>query len=110
MEVWQQEKEAHSRARRLFRPHREDDMIKRLFILHPRSVGESYAEHLVMAGRFGASMIGAGLACLIHALIPGLFEKTGSAAIARLHDRMVENRRRSGRAPYAGEHPGTDAK
>ena len=85
-------------------------MIKRFFIQHPRSVGETYAEHLVMAGGFGASMIGAGLACLIHALIPGLFEKTGSAVIARLHDRMVANRTRKGCAPYPGERPGLDAK
>jgi len=85
-------------------------MIKRLFILHPRSVGETYAEHLVMAGWFGVSMVAAGVACLIHAVIPGLFEKTGSAVIARLHDRMVVNRTRNGRDSSAGKHPGTDAK
>lgn len=80
-------------------------MIERLFIEHPRSVGENYAEHLQMAGSFGASMIVAGLACLVHALIPALFEKTGSSAITRLHDRMVLNRRRAITGADQPEHP-----
>ena len=69
-------------------------MIDRLFTDHPRSVGESYREHFVAAGGFGVTMIGAGIACLIHALLPGLFAAPGSRAITRLHDRMVANRRR----------------
>ncbi len=69
-------------------------MIERYFLEHPRSVGESYTEHLSTAGLFGATMILAGMACLVHALIPRLFVKTGSAAIARLHDTMVVNRLR----------------
>ena len=39
-------------------------------------------------------MIVAGIACLVHAVVPGFFAKTGSAAIERLHGRMVLNRRR----------------
>ena len=70
-------------------------MIERYFIEHPRSVGESYAEHLQAAGSFGATMIVAGLACLVHAIVPGLFIKTGSSAIVRLHDRMIVNRSRA---------------
>lgn len=69
-------------------------MIKRIFLDHPRGVGESYGEHLRAAGGFGVTMVGAGFACLIHAIVPGLFIKTGSEAITRLHDRMVVNRRR----------------
>jgi hypothetical protein len=38
-------------------------------------------------------MIGAGLACLIHGVLPFLFVRTGSAAINTLHTRMVTNRR-----------------
>lgn len=67
-------------------------MIERLFIEHPRSVGETYLEHLQNAAGFGATMVIAGSACLVHALVPGLFMKTGSAAIRRLHDRMIVNR------------------
>jgi hypothetical protein len=61
---------------------------------HPRSVGESYGEHLVVAGSFGVTMIGAGIACMVHAIVPGLFTRTGSWAIEHLHGRMVTNRHR----------------
>jgi hypothetical protein len=40
------------------------------------------------------AMIGAGLACLLHAFLPFLFVRTGSEAIARLHQRMVVSRTR----------------
>ena len=36
----------------------------------------------------------AGFACLLHAVIPGLCERTASRRIEILHDRMVANRRR----------------
>lgn len=63
------------------RPH----MLNRLFLDHPRSVGESYATHFGVAGRFGLRMIGGGLACLVHAVAPSLFVKTGSATVRRLY-------------------------
>ena len=68
------------------------DSINRLFNEHPASVGESYGEHLVQASSFGTRMILAGLACLVHGLLPFLFVRTGSAAITTLHTRMVTNR------------------
>ena len=68
-------------------------MIDRLFLAHPRSAGESYGRHLVTAVGFAAAMIGGGLACLVHALVPGLFERTGSNAISDLHHRMLCQRR-----------------
>jgi hypothetical protein len=69
--------------------------IVKLFTEHPRSVGETYVEHLGMASGFGGRMILGGLACLVHGLLPFLFVKTGSRAIAELHDRMVANRVRT---------------
>lgn len=74
-------------------------MIDRLFCEHPRSVDETYSEHMRTAGGFGLTMVISGLACLIHALIPSLFVATGSIAIDRLHDKMVRNRRQIGTAP-----------
>jgi hypothetical protein len=65
----------------------------RAFTDHPASVGETYLEHLARATCFGVRMIAAGIACLVHALLPFLFERTGSAAITELNDRMVVNRR-----------------
>jgi hypothetical protein len=69
-------------------------MFRKLFVDHPASVGESYFEHLVVALGFGLRMIGGGLACIVHALVPGLCKTTGSRAISCLHETMVENRRR----------------
>lgn len=67
--------------------------VLRAFTEHPESVGETYTEHMARASCFGVRMIGAGIACLVHALLPFLFVRTGSAAIAELNDRMVVNRR-----------------
>ncbi len=68
-------------------------MLKALFTVHPRSVGESYGEHLRAAAGFGFAMIGAGLACLLHGLLPFLFVRTGSETVRRLHRRMGLTRR-----------------
>ena len=69
------------------------------FHRHPRSVGETYAEHMLVSASFGCTMIVAGLACLVHALVPALCEYTGSRTISALHARMVLNRRKAG-APF----------
>ena len=66
----------------------------RLFTEHPASVGETYFEHLCSAWYFAANMLLGALACLLHGLLPFLFEKTGSGRIAHLHDRMIVNRSR----------------
>ena len=77
------------------------------FIEHPASVGETYGEHLLAASDFGVSMILGGLACLVHGLLPFLFLRTGSSTIARLHERMVVNRRRVPVSPAFGVNPET---
>jgi hypothetical protein len=70
--------------------------MTRGFTEHPASVGETYTEHLFHAGCFGTRMVFAGFACLIHALLPFLFERTGSRAITELNERMVTRRRPGG--------------
>jgi hypothetical protein len=85
----------------------ESHMSSNPFIDHPASVGETYGEHLVAASGFGLSMIVGGLACLVHGLLPFLFLKTGSSTIARLHERMVVNRRRVPVSPAFGVNPET---
>lgn len=69
-------------------------MLRAMFVDHPESVGESYGEHFFVALGFGLTMVTAGLALFVHALVPGLFVKTGSLAITGLHDRMIAHRRR----------------
>jgi len=63
-------------------------LLDRAFREHPRSLGESYWQHQQRALAFGMAMIVAGLACLVHALVPALFERTASGAVLRLHERM----------------------
>ena len=60
---------------------------------HLQELGETYPQHLVKASGFAATMLAGGFACLVHALFPFLFVRTGSDCIRRLHDKMVENRR-----------------
>jgi hypothetical protein len=73
--------------------------LKTLFTDHPASVGETYGQHMGTAAGFGGRMILAGLACLVHGILPFLFVKTGSAAITELHHRMVTHRDRRTAAP-----------
>ena len=59
---------------------------------HLRSVEESYFQHLGHAMRFALTLLAAGLVCLIHAIFPFLFEKTGSSMIGLLYRDMVTDR------------------
>lgn len=65
-----------------------------LFTDHPASVGETYVQHMGSASFFGSRMILAGLACMLHGLLPFLFTSTGRRTIEMLHERMVVNRHR----------------
>jgi hypothetical protein len=71
---------------------KQGPVFTRLFLQHPRSIGESYLEHQRHALGFGFSLLLASLACFVHAIVPGLCVRTGSDAINRLHDRMVVHR------------------
>lgn len=62
-------------------------MIARLFLDHPSSVDESYAEHARFAGAVSLKLFGAAFAALVHAVIPCMFEKTASRTVAELHAR-----------------------
>ena len=52
-----------------------------LILEHPREIGESYGEHAGHAVTIGFRMISAGLACLVHAVLPGLFVRTASRTV-----------------------------
>ena len=58
---------------------------------HLGDAGESYFQHLRFATKVGAVAIGGGLACIVHALVPGLCTTTGSRAIARLNQ-LIDKR------------------
>ena len=57
---------------------------------HPRSVGESYGQHLMAAWSIAAALLAASFACLIHGLLPFTFETTASRAIRRLHSHISQ--------------------
>lgn len=64
-------------------------MIDRIFLDHPQSVDETYTEHMRFAAGFSFWLIVAGLAALVHAVVPALCETTASRIVRRLHDRMT---------------------
>ena len=76
-------------------------MLQRWLLAHPRSMNESYLEHQQVALKFSLSLFAAAGACLVHALVPGLFERTGSRMIEQLHRDMVAQRNRHEAAPTA---------
>ncbi len=61
--------------------------MKSLFLTHPRSVDESYLEHMAFAGRFSGKLFLAAGAAVVHAFLPFLFEKTASRMIAEMYAR-----------------------
>jgi len=76
-------------------------MWHRLFLDHPRSVGESYFEHQRASLAVAIALLGAGLAACIHAIVPGLFRTTGSRTIAQLHRQITERTAPAGPAAAA---------
>jgi len=72
-------------------------MFQRLFLDHPRSVNETYLEHMQVAGRVGVLMIAGGLAAFVHAIFPELHKRTGSRMIRRLNAEL------QGRQPTEAE-------
>lgn len=67
-------------------------MFRRAFFDHPASVGESYREHFGVASHVGVTMIAAGVAAVIHGILPFAFKTTGSRTIIRLHRQIAEKR------------------
>jgi hypothetical protein len=63
---------------------------------HLAEVGESYFEHMRFAMIVGALAIGAGLACVLHAIVPAVCQTTCSTAIGSLQ-RLFADRTQLGR-------------
>jgi hypothetical protein len=63
--------------------------IRKWFAAHPRAVA-----------RFGLAMVSGGLACFAHALVPALFERTGSRTVKRLYAEMVARQPGLGRPAH----------
>lgn len=63
---------------------------------HLAGVGESYFEHMRFAMLVGTLAVGAGLACILHAIIPGICQTTCSRAVGSLQ-RLFADRSELGR-------------
>jgi hypothetical protein len=62
--------------------------LARLFVEHPRSLGMTWAGHGAGAAKIGAELMGAGLACMVHAVIPGCFTQTAGKTVTRIYDHI----------------------
>lgn len=66
-------------------------MARNPFTDHPREVGETYFEHMGVAGRVGVKMAIGALGCFVHAVFPFLCVRTGSSTVEKLH-RQIHGR------------------
>lgn len=58
--------------------------MRKIFTDHPRSIGETYIQHLKFATYFGFHLTLGGIACIIHAIFPFLFKTTGSDILFKM--------------------------
>ncbi len=58
----------------------------RLFVDHPREVGESYLHHAGVAARTGLRLARLSGCAFIHAVVPGMHKTTVSGEIKRMAD------------------------
>ncbi len=57
---------------------------------HLHKVDESYGAHFQVASTTGFAMIGAGVACILHAVVPAVFPDRASETIRQLNARMAK--------------------
>lgn len=62
---------------------------QRIFVDHPKSVDQTYIQHMCVAGWFFSRLLAASCAALIHAMIPCLFEKTAGRMIEEMYVRIT---------------------
>ncbi len=63
-----------------------------MFSEHPQSLGMSWATHGIGAVRIGARLIGAGTACIVHAIVPAWFTQTAGRTVESMHDDMARRK------------------
>ena len=55
---------------------------------HLDDTGESYIQHLIFALNISIKLLIASVQCFLHALVPGIFKKSGSNAIRTLYNKI----------------------
>jgi len=75
--------------------------LDRVFLAHPRTVGESYLQHSAFALRIGSRLLLAGMAALVHSIVPCLCESTASRIILAMNAEIVARRAKADRSQPA---------
>lgn len=81
------------------------DRARDAFMAHPRSVNESYFEHMGAALRYSGTFAFCAFAAFVHAFLPFMFEKTASTIVKK----MVANMNARTDAPQGQVQPGAQA-
>ncbi|WP_429912227.1 DUF6356 family protein [Glycocaulis sp.] len=67
-------------------------MARNPFTSHPAEGGETYFQHLKFASAVGFQLLLAGLAALVHAVFPFVFQTTASRLLTGIHHRVEAKR------------------
>ena len=72
-------------------------MLARLFTDHPRSLGLSWFEHGTGALKIGGKLIYAGVAAIVHGIVPGWFTDTAGRTVTETYNHIQKIRAGSAR-------------
>lgn len=64
--------------------------------IHLTEARETYPKHLLFAALVGAMLLGAGLACILHAVIPALCRRTASQTVQAISELFRDRSRLGG--------------
>jgi len=69
--------------------------VDRLFLAHPRSLGLSWMRHGAGAVKIGCELLVAGMAALVHAVVPGLCTDTAGKVVTRTYNYIQKRKAES---------------
>jgi hypothetical protein len=66
----------------------EAKLMDKLFLKHPRSIGETYIQHLSFALCCGVRLVSLGFCLILHGIIPRCHETTASSGMRKIADEL----------------------
>ena len=76
-------------------------ILDRVFLAHPRTVDETYLQHCGFAARIGSRLLLAGMAAMVHAIVPCLCETTASRIVLAMNSDIVARRAKANQSQAA---------
>ena len=64
-----------------------------IFLTHPREHNQTYFQHLIRAWSLALHLAKGSVALLVHGLVPGWFQTTGTEAIRSAYDAVSPKRK-----------------